>query len=122
MPIAHVEDPARSGYTRVTPLDRAKFTQYGGSSVSEGVTYGLGSGASTALGTLIASVYHRQGLMAQAHKDFGISAGNDRLQTTVLTFGLKGTAQHNASDYFGVHPADRQTGSGLSTHITITQL
>jgi uncharacterized protein YkwD len=112
----HEEEPARQGYTGVAPIDRARFAKYTGSWVGEQVTYGLGTGASVALSSLIASVYHREGLMLQSPGDFGISVGNDRYQTTVLSFGIGDKRQHTASDYFGMYPADMQTGVGLSTY------
>jgi uncharacterized protein YkwD len=112
----HEEDAARPGFTGAVALDRAKFAKYSGSWVGEQVTYGLGSGAPVALSNLIASVYHRQGLMFQSPRDFGISAGTDRYQTTVLSFGIGDKRQRNASDYVGVYPADKQANVGLSTY------
>jgi uncharacterized protein YkwD len=115
-PVVHSEDPARPGYTGVGSLDRAKFAGYPAAYMSEQLTYGLGSGATVALSSLIASVYHREGLMSQAPRDFGISVGTDKFQTMVLSFGYTTKAQKNASDFFGVYPADKQTGVALATY------
>lgn len=112
----HEEDSTRPGFTGTAALERAKFAKYSGSWVGEQVTYGLGNGATAALSNLIASVYHRQGLMFQSPREFGISAGGDRYQTTVLSFGISDKRQRNASNFFGVYPADKQTGVGLSTY------
>lgn len=109
-PRFHIEDPARPNYTGITELDRANFTQYGGAYVGESGAYGLGQGASTAITNLIATVYHRSGLMYQAPRDIGIAVGNDAYQTTVITFGYVTKRQTNASNYFGAYPADKQTG------------
>lgn len=117
VPYMHEEDAARAGFTGATPLDRAKFGKYAGTWVNELVTYGSGNGAAASFASLVASVYHRQNMMAQYPRDFGISVGGDAKQTTVLNFGsTEGKWQRNASDYIGVYPADKQTGVGLTTY------
>lgn len=108
-PFFHLEDPVRVNYTGITELDRANFTQYGGVYVGETGAYGKGQGAKVALTDLIATVYHRVGLMMQSPRDIGIAVGNDQFQTMVVTFGYTTTQQKNASDYFGAYPADKQT-------------
>ncbi|KLU38465.2 hypothetical protein AB595_00950 [Massilia sp. WF1] len=114
VPYAHEEDPARPGYTGVAPIDRARFAGYAVTWTGEEVSYGLGRGGANAFASLLGTVYHRQGLMFQAPHDFGISAGNDKYQTTTLSFGIADKRQRNASDYFGAYPADKQTGVPLS--------
>lgn len=108
-PKFHIEDPARPNYTGITEVDRANFTQYAGAYLGESGAYGLGQGASYAVNSLIATVYHRSGLMFQAPRDIGIAIGNDANQTVVMTFGYVSKRQSNASDYFGAYPADKQT-------------
>jgi len=112
-PLFHIEDPKRPNFTGVTELDRANFTQYGGTYVGESGSYGSGQGSVSALNLLLAGVYHRAGLMFQGPKDFGIAVGTDAQQTTVMTFGYVSTRQTNASDYFGFYPAANQTGVAL---------
>lgn len=108
-PFFHLEDPARVNYTGITELDRANFTQYGGVYVGETGAYGKGLGAKVALTDLIATVYHRAGLMMQFPRDIGIAVGNDQFQTMVITFGYTSTQQKNEIGYFGAYPADKQT-------------
>lgn len=112
-PFFHIEDPARSNYTGATELDRANFVQYGGPYVGEFGGYGLGKGASVALADLIATVYHRDGLMFQGPRDVGIAVGTDTNQTFVVTYGYTKNQQSNASNFFGSYPADKQQGVPL---------
>jgi uncharacterized protein YkwD len=116
-PFFHLEDAARVNYTGITELDRANFMQYGGVYVGETGGYGNGKGAKAALTDLIATVYHRVGLMMQFPRDIGIAVGTDQFQTMVVTFGYTSTQQKNASDYFGAYPADKQTGVPLVAYI-----
>jgi uncharacterized protein YkwD len=108
-PYFHLEDPARPNYTGVTELDRAKFTQYPGVYVGEFGAYGKGQGAAVAITDLIATVYHRSGLMFQFPREVGIAVSNDPNQTIVVTLGYQTTMQYNASNFFGTYPADKQT-------------
>lgn len=108
-PFFHLEDATRPGFTGVTELDRANFMQYGGTYVGESGAYGRGQGAGVALADLIATVYHRAGLMYQFPRDVGVAVANDQIQTIVMTFGYTSKGQKNASDYFGAYPADKQT-------------
>lgn len=108
-PFFHLEDAARPGFTGVTELDRANYMQYGGTYVGESGAYGRGLGAGVALADLIATVYHRAGLMYQFPRDIGLAVANDQFQTVVMTFGYTTKGQKNASDYFGAYPADKQT-------------
>lgn len=112
-PFFHIEDPSRSNFTGITELDRANFVQYGGAYVGEFGGYGFGKGASVALADLIATVYHRNGLMLQGPRDVGIAVGADSNQTFVVTYGYTKTQQANASNYFGSYPADKQQGVPL---------
>jgi uncharacterized protein YkwD len=116
-PFFHLEDPTRVNYTGITELDRANFTQYGGVYVGETGAYGKGEGAKVALTDLIATVYHRIGLMMQFPRDVGIAVGTDQFQTMVVTFGYNSTQQKNATDYFGSYPADKQTNVPLVAYI-----
>ncbi|MEM8515112.1 hypothetical protein RCH14_004472 [Massilia sp. MP_M2] len=116
-PFFHLEDATRAGFTGVTELDRANFMQYGGVYVGESGAYGRGLGAGVALSDLIATVYHRAGLMYQFPRDVGISIANDQFQTVVMTFGYNTQGQKNASDYFGSYPADKQTNVPLAAYM-----
>ncbi|NTB05930.1 CAP domain-containing protein [Agrobacterium tumefaciens] len=108
-PYFHLEDAARPNFTGVTEADRARFAQYAGSYVGELGGYGNGKGAVSALNDLIATVYHRAGLMFQFPREIGIAVGTDVFQTFVVNFGYSSARQFNASNYFGAYPADQQT-------------
>jgi hypothetical protein len=115
-PMLHIESADKPLFTGVVPLDRAKASGYTGSGVGEEVTFAGGKGAQVALDSLIATVYHRAGLMFQGARDVGVAAGQDQSQTFVLEYGYA-TAQTNASDYIGVYPADNQTGVTLHAFV-----
>lgn len=112
-PLFHIEDPVRPKFTGVTEKDRASFAGYGGVYVAESGAYGAGRGAVSAFNDFVATVYHRAGLVYQSPRDIGLAVGNDAKQTVVMTFGYATTGQKNASDYFGVYPADKQTNVPL---------
>lgn len=116
-PIFHIEDPVRPKFTGVTEKERAAFTNYGGLYVGESGSFGEGAGAVPALNALIATVYHRAGLMFQSPRDIGLAIGNDTHQTVVMTFGYVSTGQRNASDFFGAYPADKQAGVPLTAQL-----
>lgn len=116
-PYFHSEDPARPNYTGISELDRAKFAQYSGVYVGETGAYGKGQGATVAISDLIATVYHRAGLMFQFPREVGVAVGTDPYQTMVMTFGYQTTQQRNASDYVGTYPADNQTDVPLVAYI-----
>ncbi|MCU6502313.1 CAP domain-containing protein [Rugamonas sp. A1-17] len=109
MPNFHVEDAAKVGFTGILPNDRAAFAGYKASYVGENGTYGNGSGGALAFASLLATVYHRQGLMYQAPRDIGIVVGTDQFQTTSEMVGYQVTGQSNAGDYVGTYPVDTQT-------------
>lgn len=108
-PNFHIEDATKAGFTGVQSLDRANFAGYNGVYVGENGSYGMGNGGVAAFNKLLASVYHRHGLMFQAPRDIGIAIGTDALQTTVEEVGYKTKPQTNASDYVGFYPVDKQT-------------
>lgn len=112
-PYFHEEQANLKGFTGVTFADRDKAAGYTGqiSGTEEGA-YGGGHGATLALSSLIATVYHRQGLMAQSLSEFGVAVGTDPSQTVVLEMGTT-NPQANASDFIGTYPTDKQTGVGL---------
>jgi hypothetical protein len=111
--VFHIESPARPGFTGVQELDRAKFAQYPGLYAGESGSFGLGNGAAKAFGDLLATVYHRAGLMYQAPRDIGITVGSDKNQTVIVEFGYETKGQFNAVTYFGSYPSDKQTGVRL---------
>jgi len=110
-PVFHSEDPSRTGYTGITPADRVRVTQYAATYVGEEGGFGV---PGTALANLIATVYHRNGLMLQTPRDIGLAFGGSATQTYVIEEGYESTAQSNAADFFGSYPADKQTGVPLS--------
>lgn len=112
-PYFHEEQANLKGFTGVLPADRNKAAGYTGQfGSSEEGAYGGGHGSALALSSLIATVYHRQGLMAQSLSEFGVAVGTDPSQTVVLEMGAT-TMQSNASDFLGTYPTDKQTGVGL---------
>lgn len=112
--VFHKEDPAKSGFTGVTPTDRAAFASYGSIFVGEEGSIGTADGSRSAKG-LINSVFHREGLMGQSITDLGVSFVTSATLGKILVNnpGYK-TAQTNASDYLGVYPANSQTGLPLA--------
>lgn len=116
-PLFHIEDAARPKFTGVTEKERATATGYTATYVGEVGSYGAGQGAANALNSLIATVYHRAGLMYQNPRDIGIAFGSDTKQTMVMTFGYSTTGQRNASDFVGSYPADKQTGVPLTSFL-----
>lgn len=116
-PWFHLQDPGRTEFTGITELDRAKFAQYTGAYVGETGAYGNGQGAGVAFDNLVATVYHRSGLMLQPPREIGIALANDTQQTMVVTMAYESRGQLNLIDYFGVYPADKQTGVRLAAYI-----
>jgi hypothetical protein len=55
----------------------------------------LGQGAARALGDLLATIYHRSGLMFQGAMDIGLTIGNDPFQTMVIEVGFTTKTQYN---------------------------
>lgn len=105
-PNFHIEDSAKSGFTGVKALDRANFAGYGGTYVGESGSYG---DAAESFAKLVATIYHRQGLMFQSPRDIGIAIGSDAFKTAVIETGYTMKGQSNASDYLGAYPADKQS-------------
>lgn len=114
IPLFHIEDPARPGFTGVMPLDRAKFAQYPGTYVGESGAYRYGISAPAVIQTLIGGIYHRQGLMIQPPKDVGVAVGTDVLKTVIIETGIRTSSQLNAKDFLGVYPYDKQVSVPLS--------
>jgi hypothetical protein len=113
--LAHIESPAFAGYTGTLPIDRVNFAGYGSTSILETIN-GLGNhyGQTAArydVEILIGTAYHRDTLMNQYARDFGVAIGDDITQTSVTEIGYLGSTgpQRNASDYVGVYPVDQQT-------------
>lgn len=112
-PVFHIEDPARPGFTGIQEIDRAAFAKYSGGYVGESAAFGNGHGAVAAFNDLVATVYHRAGLMFQFPRDIGVAIGSDSLQSVVMEYGYQAKKQFNAPDYFGFYPADKQTAVAL---------
>ena len=117
VPLFHIENPARSGFTGVTELQRMQFAGYPATYGGEFGSYGGGRGGKIAFQSLINTVYHRMGLMSQFPREIGIAAGTDGYQTFVIEYGYQSTQQRNSKDFFGAYPADSQTGIPLSTSL-----
>ena len=114
-PVFHIEDPVRPGFTGIQEVDRAAFAKYTGGYVGESAAFSNGRGAVAAFNDLVATVYHRAGLMFQFPRDIGVAIGTDSLQSVVMEYGYQSKGQFNAPDYFGVYPADKQTAVSLVT-------
>ena len=106
VPNFHIEDPVKAGFTGVRVGDRVKFAGYGSDAAGEAGSYGTGA---ESLATLIATVYHRQSVLDQSSIDIGVAVASDSFGTTVVDMGLTGLGQHNASDFIGSYPSDKQT-------------
>lgn len=89
--------------------NRVSFTGYVNTAAIEEGSYGAGAGATAAVKTLLATIYHRQGFMNQGIRDIGVAVGADLAQTTIINLGFGVKSQSNSSDYVGVYPADKQT-------------
>jgi uncharacterized protein YkwD len=111
LPMYHVEQASKPGFTGVVPADRAKAVGYNGAYVGEEISFAGGKGGQVALAGLVSTVYHRAGLMFQGLREVGVAAGQDRSQTFTLEFGYV-TPQSNASDFLAVYPVDKQTSVG----------
>lgn len=116
-PFFHLENHVRPDFTGITERDRANYAQYGGAFVGELGAYGKGLGGGEAIDDLIATVYHRAGLMYQAPREIGVAVATDKWQTMVINVGYQSKGQSNASDYFGAYPADKQTNVRRSAYI-----
>lgn len=114
VPLFQSEDPVGPGFTGVAPTDRAKVTLFRAAYV--GAEGGFGA-AGAALTKLIATVYHRNGLMQQGVRDIGMAFGGAGAQTFVVSTGFVVTRQFNSAAYFGSYPADKQTGVPLTMAI-----
>lgn len=114
-PQFHIEDSTKPLYTGDQEIDRARHVGYSGAYVGEEGAFGGNIGVLAAFNSLVATVYHRAGLMYQFPREIGVSVGNDASQTVVMELGyqtgVKG--QSNASDYMGAYPADKQTAVPL---------
>lgn len=114
----HIESASMPLFTGVQELDRAKAVGYTGTYVGEEGMFGGGKGAQAAFASVVATIYHRAGLMYQGLREVGVAAGTDKSQTFVLEMGY-GKPQTNASDFLGAYPADKQTSVGLSTGVEL---
>ncbi|MFC0170740.1 CAP domain-containing protein [Pseudoduganella danionis] len=109
IPNFHIEDPSKASFTGIRVADRVNFTGYVNTAAIEEGSYGAGAGATAAVKTLLATIYHRQGFMNQGIRDIGVAVGADLAQTTIINLGFGVKSQSNSSDYVGVYPADKQT-------------
>ncbi len=114
-PQFHIEDSTKPLFTGVQEINRALHSGYAGAYVGEEGTFGGGTGAVPAFNALVATVYHRGGLMFQFPREVGVAVGTDRSQTIVMEVGYQTVirSQSNASDYLGAYPADKQTAIPL---------
>lgn len=114
-PQFHIEDASKAFFTGVQESDRAKYAGYSAGYVGEQIAFGGRNGASEAFASLVATVYHRAGLLFQFPREIGVAFGKDQSQTLVMEFGYQAAAkgQYNASDFLGTYPADKQTGVRL---------
>jgi len=111
LPMYHVEQAGKPGFTGVVPADRAKAVGYSSPNVGEQLVFAGGKGGVVGLTGLLSTVYHRAGLLFQGSRDVGVAVGQDASQTIVMEYGYM-SAQSNASDFLGIYPSDKQNGVG----------
>lgn len=112
----HIENSANKGFTGVQEINRAAFVGYTGGYVGEEVTFAGGKGGKIAFESLASTIYHRAGLMMQGVRHVGVAAGQDASQTVTIEIGYD-KPQANAGDFFGVYPANNQSGVGFHTGV-----
>jgi len=114
-PQFHIEDSTKPLYTGDQEIDRALHAGYLGAYIGEEGAFGGNQGILAAFNSLVATVYHRAGLMYQFPREIGVSVGSDVSQTAVIELGYQTGAkiQSNASDYLGTYPADKQAAVPL---------
>lgn len=106
---AHIEVAGTPGFTGANVKDRLVAAGYPATIASEVIAFSLGTYTDgTAIDNLINTVYHRASMMYQGFTVVGI-AGEDSTNPLYVDFGAT-KAQVNAGDYFGVYPANGQTG------------
>lgn len=115
-PMFHVEQGDKPLFTGVQEFDRARSVGFTGTYVGEMLAFPGRSGARGGLESLVSTIYHRVGLMAQAPNEVGVAAGQDVSRTLVMETGTT-KAQSQASDYIGVYPSANQTGVGLNAYV-----
>ena len=114
-PQFHIEDATKPLFTGVQEIDRAQHAGYAGAYVGEEGAFGGNQGILAAFNSLVATVYHRTGLMYQFPREIGVAVGTDASQTVVMELGYQSNVQpqFNASDFLGTYPADKQTAVPL---------
>lgn len=109
--MTHFEDATKPGYTGVSPADRMLFAQYTGNPGLEVIGVGLGK---LGIKGLMNTLYHRDGLTAQALTEVGISSNGGWGYPLVMNFGRVGLGQNNASDFTTTYPVANQTDLPLT--------
>jgi len=121
--LSHSETPGLQGYTGANPLARVQYQggvatlveEEAGQADFQGPVL-TGQGTSFA-NVLINTVYHRAGLMFQGLTTVGTSIGvSETKPFSIAELGYNVNQQVNAGNYFGVYPANGQTGVSLSPH------
>lgn len=103
-------DSTKPNYTGYQPLDRMNADGYGGVYGGEAIAY---SSTTDGYDRLMATLYHREGLLSQGIVDVGIGVGTGIYSATVIDLGYKTTAyQFPAAGFLGLYPYDMQTNVG----------
>lgn len=103
-------DSTKPNYTGYQPLDRMNAAGYGGVYGGEAIAY---SSTTDGFDRLMATLYHREGLLSQGIVDVGIGVGTGIYSATVIDLGYKTTAyQFPAAGFLGLYPYDMQTNVG----------
>jgi uncharacterized protein YkwD len=114
--LAHVEDPLKSGYTGVYPLDRQRFAGYAGEGLygASEVIGTTGTGQSS-IRQLVNTMYHQEGIFSQQISDVGIGFSTAWFNPVVVNTGIT-KILNNASDFVTTYPVDTQTDLPLTMH------
>ena len=108
----HTETGAYTGFTGVTPLDRANFRGYGGILVGEDLTADVTANA--AIQNFLGATYHAVGAL-RSDRDVGLGTAMSstwNLPVVALNFGLRSAADEQLLDSKTVatYPCDGQIG------------
>lgn len=110
----HSEIVGKPGFTGATVTDRVKAAGYQATTATEVIAFSLQfpNPDTSAIDNLINGIYHRNAMMYQGMTDVGFSGENANNPLYGNIAAIK--RQVNAGDYFGVFPANNQTGVWLT--------
>lgn len=112
--LGHVEDPLKSGYTGVYPLDRQRFAGYTGDGLyGAGEVIGTMGTGKISIRQLVNTMYHQEGIFAQQISDIGLGFTAAWFKPLVVNTGIT-KILNNASDFVTTYPVDTQTDLPLT--------